>query len=139
MHDPVKLRVKDKWANPSTSSHHMDTDTETAVDRGTASQSHSSAMPSWAMKLQDKMKTLFCMQAKGQYQTHVAQKENRQRHKRVLRTLDVDISSGSEDDITPEATWMRAQGYQWSSAEEEEEEQDDPEGIDESGDAEDEE
>ena len=61
VHDPVKLRVKDKWANPSTSSQHMDTDTETAADRGTASQSRSSAMPSWAMKLQDKMKTLFCM------------------------------------------------------------------------------
>jgi len=139
VHDSVKLRVKDKWANPSTSSQHMDTDTETPADRGTASQSRSSTMPSWAIKLQDKMKTLFCMQAKGQYQTHVTQKENSQRHKRVLRTLDVDIFSGSEDDITPEATWMRAQGYQWSGAEEEEEEQDDPEGTDESGDAEDEE
>ena len=69
----------------------------------------------------------------------MAQKESRQRHKRVLRTLDVDISSGSEDDITPEATWMRAQGYQWSDAEEEaskednEEEQDDPDATDESG------
>ena len=69
----------------------------------------------------------------------MAQKENRQGHKRVLRTLDVDISSGSEDDITPEATWMQAQGYQWSGDEEEEEEQDDQEGTDESGDAEDEE
>ena len=69
----------------------------------------------------------------------MAQKENRQRHKHVLRTLDVDISSGSEDDITPEATWMHAQGYQWSGDEEDEDEQDDPEGTDESGDAEDEE
>ncbi len=68
VHDPIRLRIKDKWANPSTSSQHMDTDTETAADRGTASQSRSSAMPSWAIKLQDKMKTLFCMQAKGQYQ-----------------------------------------------------------------------
>lgn len=139
VHDPIKLRVKEKWANPSTSSQHMDTDTETVADRGTASQSRPSAMPSWAIKLQDNMKTLFCMQAKGQYQTHVAQKESRQRHKRVLRSLDVDISSGSEDDITPEATWMQAQGYQWSGDEEEEEVQDDQEGTDESGDAEDEE
>ncbi|KAI4977610.1 hypothetical protein ZWY2020_005706 [Hordeum vulgare] len=116
----------------------MDTDTETAAGRGTASRSRSSAKLSWAIKLQDKMKTLFCMQAKGQYQTHVAQKESRQRHKRVLRTLDVDISSGSEDDITPEATWMQAQGYQWSGDEAEEEEPDDPDGTGESGDAEDE-
>ena len=117
----------------------MDTDTETAADRGTASQSRSSAMPSWAIKLQDKMKTLFCMQAKGQYQTHVAQKESCQSHKRVLRTLDVDISNGSEDDITPEATWMHAQGYQCSGDEAEEEEQTDQEGTDESGGAVDEE
>ncbi|KAI4997414.1 hypothetical protein ZWY2020_052756 [Hordeum vulgare] len=67
------------------------------------------------------MKTLFCMQAKGQYQSHVAQKENRQRHKRVLRTLDVEISSGSEDIITPETDWMKAQGYQWDGSNIEEE------------------
>ncbi|KAI4995688.1 hypothetical protein ZWY2020_037736 [Hordeum vulgare] len=139
VHDPIKLRIKDKWANPSTSSQHKDTHTETGAERGPASQSHSSAMTSWAVKLKDKMKTLFCMQAKGQYQYHVAQKENRQRHKRVLRTLDVDIASGSEDDITPESDWMRAQGYQWSNAEEEaseednEEELDDQDATDESG------
>ncbi|KAI4984024.1 hypothetical protein ZWY2020_040877 [Hordeum vulgare] len=77
--------------------------------------------------------------AKGQYQSHVAEKQSRQRHKRVLRTLDVDISSGSEDDITPEATWMQAQGYQWSGDEAPEEEETDQEGTDESGDPEDEE
>ncbi|KAI4987521.1 hypothetical protein ZWY2020_020321 [Hordeum vulgare] len=109
VHDPIKLRVKDRWANPSSSSQHMDTDTETAAGQ---------------------MKTLFCMQAKGQYQTHVAQKQSRQRHKCVLRTLDVDISSGSEDDITPEATWMQAQGYQWSADEAQEEEETDQEGTD---------
>ena len=139
VHDPIKLRIKDKWTNPSSSSQQMDTDTETAAGRGPASQPRSSAMPSWAIKLQDKMKTLFCMQAKGQYQSHVAEKQSRQRHKRVLRTLDVDISSGSEDDITPEATWMQAQGYQWSGDEAEDEEETDQEGTDESGDPEDEE
>ena len=30
--------------------------------------------PSWASKLKDRVKTLVCMQDKGQYQTHVAQK-----------------------------------------------------------------
>ena len=30
--------------------------------------------PSWAKRLKNKMKVLFCMQAKGQYQTHVASK-----------------------------------------------------------------
>ncbi|KAI4991996.1 hypothetical protein ZWY2020_040382 [Hordeum vulgare] len=149
VHDPIKLRIKDKWANPSTSSQPVDTDTETVAGGGPASHTRSSAMPSWVVKLKDQMKTLFCMHAKEQYQSHVAQKENRQRHKRVLRTLDVAISSGSEDDITPQSYWMRAQGYQWtrSDAEEEaseediEEEQDeqDPDATDASGDEEDEE
>ena len=31
--------------------------------------------PSWAKRLKNKMKTLFCMQAKGQYMSHVASKE----------------------------------------------------------------
>ncbi|KAI5005910.1 hypothetical protein ZWY2020_033153 [Hordeum vulgare] len=147
VHDPIKLRIKDKWANPSTSSQHMDTDIETAAGGGPTSQTRSSAMPSWAVKLKDQMKTLFCMQAKGQYQSHVAQKENSQRHKCVLRTLDVDISSSSEDDITPESDWMRAQGYQWtrSDAEEEASEEDieedhdekDPDATNASGDDED--
>lgn len=61
VHDPIKLRVKDKWANPSTSSQHMDTDTETAAGGGRASQTRSSAMPSWVVKLKDQMKTLFYM------------------------------------------------------------------------------
>ncbi|KAI4975364.1 hypothetical protein ZWY2020_048971 [Hordeum vulgare] len=121
VHDPIKLRVKEKWANPSTSSQPMDMDTETSAGGGPASHTRSSAMPSWVVKLKDQMKTLFCMQAKGQYQSHVAQKENRQRHKRVLRTLDVAISSGSENDITPETDWMRAQGYQWNGSRSEEE------------------
>ena len=35
-----------------------------------------STEPTWAKKLKAKMKALFCMQAKGQYKTHVAQKES---------------------------------------------------------------
>ena len=59
------------------------------------------------------------MQAKGQYQTHVAQKENHQRIKRPLRTLDVHVSIGSEDVITPEAAWMQARDYQWDGTDQE--------------------
>ena len=65
------------------------------------------------------MKTLFCMQAKGQYQTHVAQKESRQHDKRILRKLGEHVSSGSEKNITPEAAWMTKQGYQWAESDEE--------------------
>ena len=78
-----------------------------------------SAEPSWASKLKDKVKTLFCMQAKGQYLTHVAQKESRQRDKRILRKPGEHVLSGSEKTITPEAAWMEKKGYQWVESDEE--------------------
>ena len=78
-----------------------------------------STEPSWAKKLKNRMKTLFCMQAKGQYQTHIAQKESRQRDKRILRKLGETISSGSEKNITPEAAWMNKKSYQWVDSDEE--------------------
>ena len=59
------------------------------------------------------------MQAKGQYKTHVAQKESRQRDKRILRTFVEHVSSGSERIITPKADWMAKQGFQWTESEEE--------------------
>ena len=70
-----------------------------------------SAEPSWAKKLKAKMKALFCMQAKGQYKSHVAQKESRQHDRRILRTFSKHVSSGSERVITPKAAWMAKQGY----------------------------
>ena len=75
--------------------------------------------PSWAKRLKNKMKMLFCMQAKGQYQTHVASKKTRRRDKRIFRTFGENISSGSEVHITPEAEWMHKQGYRWTESEEE--------------------
>ena len=59
------------------------------------------------------------MQAKGQYRSHVAQKESRRCDKWILRTFGEEISSGSEKHITPEAEWMAKQGYQWTESEEE--------------------
>lgn len=55
-----------------------DEDEDAAEDKGIP-KTHvpSSAEPSWDKKLKERMKTLFCMQAKGQYMTNVAQKESR--------------------------------------------------------------
>ena len=78
-----------------------------------------STEPSWAKKLKAKMKALFCMQAKGQYRTHISSKESRQRDKRILRTFGEIVESGSEVNITPEADWIAKQGYQWTESEEE--------------------
>ena len=78
--------------------------------------------PSWAKRLKNKMKTLFCMQAKGQYMSHVASKESRCRDKKIMRLFGEDDSGGSEDHITQEAEWMAKQGFKWTDSEEDKEE-----------------
>ena len=69
--------------------------------------------------VKDKMKTLFCMQAKGQYRTRVASKESRRRDKKIMRVFGEEVSGGSEEHITPETEWMEKQGYKWTDSEEE--------------------
>jgi len=80
-HDPIKLCIKPKWANTTTSAEaaaaQMDVDEDDIEEEGADEDSSagylpSSSEPSWAKKLKNKMKALFCMQAKGQYQSHVA-------------------------------------------------------------------
>ena len=127
-HDPISLRVKPNWANTTTRAEATaarrdvdedEAEAEDVADDRAAGSSHSSYVPSWAKKLKDKVKTVFCMQAKGQYRTHVASKQSRRRDKRILRTFGEDITSGSEKHITPEAEWMVKQGYKWTNSEEE--------------------
>jgi hypothetical protein len=126
-HEPIKLRQKNKWANTTTRAEaeaaRMDVDEdefeEEEAEDSSAGYAPPSSEPSWSKRLKAKMKVLFCMQAKGQYRTHVAQKEARQRDKRILRTFGEDVSSGSETHITPEADWIEKQGYQWIESEEE--------------------
>lgn len=69
---------------------------EDADEDSSTGYSPSSSEPSWAKKLKNKMKALFCMQAKGQYRSHVAQKESRRCDKWILRTFGEQVSSGSE-------------------------------------------
>ena len=130
-HDPICLRVKPQWANTTTrveasaaraAVDEEDASAEDVAEGRAARPSHSSSMPSWAKKLKDKMKTLFCMQAKGQYMTHVASKESRRRDKKILQLYGEDVSRGSKDRITPEAEWMEKQGYRWTDSEEDVEE-----------------
>ena len=99
-----------------------DAGTEDVAEGRAARPSQSATMPSWAKKLKDKMKTLFCMQAKGQYRTHVASKKSRRRDNKILQLYGEAVSSGSEEHITPEAEWMEKQGYRWTESEEDVEE-----------------
>ena len=130
-HESIKLRIKSQWANTTTRAEaaaaQMDVDEdeieeEEADEDSSAGYAPPSTEPSWAKKLKAKMKALFCMQAKGQYRTHVASKESRRHDKRILRSFGEEISSGFEKHITPEAEWMAKQGYKWTDSKEEIEE-----------------
>ena len=92
---------------------------EEEAEDSSAGYAPPSTEPSWAKKLKEKMKTLFCMQAKGQYRTHVASKVSSRGNKRILRTFGEIVESGSKVNITPEADWIAKQGYQWTESEEE--------------------
>jgi hypothetical protein len=80
-HEPIRLRQKYKWANTITRAEaeaaRMEVDEDEIAEEEEDEDSQeeyepTSAGSSWVKKLKDRMKTLFCMQAKGQYQTHVA-------------------------------------------------------------------
>ena len=49
----------------------------------------------------------------------MASKETRRRDKQTFRTFNENISSGSEEDVTPEAEWIAKQVYHWIESEEE--------------------
>ena len=73
-HEPIKPRIKNKWANTTTRAEaeaaRMDVD-EDELEEEEADQDSSdgytppSSEPTWAKKLKNKMKALFCMQSKG--------------------------------------------------------------------------
>ena len=80
-HEPVKLRIKSQWANTTTRAEveaaHMDVEEEEEADEDSSDgYTPPSIEPTWAKKLKNKMKALFCMQAKGQYRTPIASKES---------------------------------------------------------------
>ena len=123
-HDPIRLCIKPQWANTTTraeaeAAKRVVDEEENVAEDSSAGYAPPSTEPSWAKKLKAKMKALFCMQAKGQYQTHVASKESRRHDKKIMRVFGEDVSGGSEEHITPEAEWMAKQGYKWTDSEEE--------------------
>jgi hypothetical protein len=74
-----------------------------------------SAETSWAKKLKTKLKKLFCMEAHGQYMTHVSEKKARRRHKELMRQLGATIDDGSEEKITDEEDWI-TQNCHWTDS-----------------------
>ena len=47
--------------------------------------------PSWAKKLKEKMKRMFCLQAKGQYKAHKEAKMARRRDKAIMRQVGLEV------------------------------------------------
>ena len=70
--------------------------------------------PSWAKNLKEKMKRLFCFQAKGQYKAHKEANMARRRDNANMRQVGLEVASGSEERITDEEPWIR-QHCQWVS------------------------
>ena len=129
-HDSIRPRVKTQWANTTSRAEAMtamdvdaDEDEEEAADED-SSEGYipPTSEPSWAKRLKNKMKSFFCMQAKGQYRTHVASKESRCRDKKIMMLFEEDVSGGPEERITPEAEWMAKQGFKWTDSKEDNEE-----------------
>ena len=78
-----RLRKKDSWGvpapksgGPSTAAD-METEDGAEVDDDDEDYEPSGTEPSWAKKIKRKMKKLFCMESRGQYMTHVAEKKAR--------------------------------------------------------------
>ena len=76
-----------------------------------------STEPSWAKKLNAKMKALFCMQDYEQYKAHVNAKMARRRDKAIMRQVGLEVESGSEERIIDEEPWI-TQHCRWSESEE---------------------
>jgi hypothetical protein len=76
--------------------------------------------PSWLNRLMGKMKKSFCLQLDMQdraYEAHKKEKLARRCQKEIMTKLDLPVSSGSEDSITPKEKWVSHYST-WSSDDE---------------------
>jgi hypothetical protein len=105
------------------------------ADVGGSGPSHvDESEPSWVKKMMNKLKKSFCLKIdlqKRMYKEHEGAKKDRQRQKQIMRKLELPVSDGSEDEITPEEDWISKQ--QWSTSEDEAGEHDFYLGWDQSG------
>ena len=76
--------------------------------------------PGWFQKIKSKFRESFCLIDDRMYEAHVQDKKNRCRQKQIMRKLDLPVSDGSEEDITPKEKWLADGRVAWSDEEEEE-------------------
>ena len=51
------------------------------------------------------------------YDAHVQEKKSRYRQKQIMRKLEIEVSAGSEDEITSEDEWLANGAVVWSDIE----------------------
>ena len=72
--------------------------------------------PSSFKQFKDKAKKAFCFNSDRAYEAHVAQKKSAACQKAIMRDMNLTVSSGSEDLITPEEVWKAENGGYWSES-----------------------
>ena len=85
--------------------------------------------PGWFQKIKLKIRESFCLVDDRMYEAHVEEKNNRYRQKQIMRKLEIPVSDGSEEDITPKEKWLAQGRVAWSDEEEEERRRSDPLGT----------
>ena len=75
--------------------------------------------PSWFGRLMNKMKKSFCFKKEMEnkmYEAHYQDKKSRQCQKEIMKALQLPVSDGSENNITPPEEWKS--GIRWSDEDE---------------------
>ena len=105
-----ELRIK-SHAPPKTKP--IDPETATEAERASGSAPPIEE-PSWFKKLQIKAKRAFCLKLDLEdrlYEAHVYHKKAARRHKAMMRHMQIPVSDGSEEVITPKEEWVSKHGY----------------------------
>ena len=110
-HDPPKPQAEFAAAEAAAAAFE-----ETAGDTTASGSAPPFEEPSWFKKLQIKMKRGLCFKLDLEdrlYEAHVHHKKAAQRHKAMMRYMQIPVSDGSEEVITPKEEWVSKHGF-WS-------------------------
>ena len=94
-HPVLNLRQKENWGTvpAGTGEEIAPTDSDGEEEPNYEFVPSLEKVPYWESKLKSKMKKLFCIEAKGQYRAHMAEKAARTRHMTMMRALGKEIAS----------------------------------------------
>ena len=73
--------------------------------------------PGWFQRVKTRLRDSFCLVNNRMYDAHVQEKKSRYRQKQIMRKLEIEVSDGSEEDITDKDEWLSNGGVVWSDIE----------------------